>query len=269
MEAHASRTMPAGAGAAPDVIRLDARERGALGLQRAVGAVLAPLWFPIVVGAMRLGFAWRIEDVRALRRRYAELRRDQAPLLVCANHLTLVDSAVIAWALGSPLWLLRHYASLPWNVPERSNFAASLVSRALVYIMKCVPIERGTDRRAIGRVFTRLAYLLERGECVLIYPEGGRSRTGRVEADSAAYGVGRLVASVPDCRVLCVYLRGRGQHDWSSLPRRGETFRANASVIVPASEERGMRRARDLAGQIVGELRRLEDEHFAREAEAA
>ena len=247
-------------------VSLDRRARAALWLQRAVGATLAPLWFPAVVGLMRFGFAWKIRDARALRRQYRILRRDRSPLLIVANHLTLVDSAVIAWALGSPLWFLRHYSALPWNVPERSNFASSLVSRVLVYLMKCLPIERGKDRRAIGQAFARLAYLIERGEAVLIYPEGGRSRSGRVEADSAAYGVGRLIASVPGCRVLCVYLRGEGQDGWSALPRWREKFRARTRVLVPSSEERGMRRARDLSAQLIGALQELEAEHFAERA---
>ena len=44
----------------------------------------------------------------------------------------MVDSALIAWALGSPLWYVRHFAALPWNMPERRNFARSLVAAALV-----------------------------------------------------------------------------------------------------------------------------------------
>lgn len=250
------------AGPADDTGRLERRDRRALALQRLVGAALAPLWFPVVVGAMRLGLGWRIRDARELRRLYASLRRSREPLLVCANHLTLVDSAVIAWALGTPGWFLRHYAALPWNVPERRNFASSMLSRIAVYVMKCVPIERGGDRTAVGRVFTRLGWLLERGEAVLIFPEGGRSRTGRVEEESAAYGVGRLVASVPGCRVLCVYLRGEGQEGVTDLPARGERFRARARLLVPVSEHRGMRRARDIAGQVVAVLKDLEAEHF-------
>jgi 1-acyl-sn-glycerol-3-phosphate acyltransferase len=221
---------------------------------------------------MRFGFRWRIEDAYALRRQFADLRRQGSPLLVCANHLTLVDSFVIAWALASPGWFLGNYSSLPWNVPERSNFAASLSSRLLVYVMKCIPVERGGDRREIGRVLSRLSWLVGRGEVVLMYPEGGRSRTGRVEEDSAAYGVGRVVASVPGCRVLCVYLRGRRQHGPGDLPVMGERFRVRSTVLDPSSEQRGMRRARELAAQIVRELQALEAAYFAegsgREADA-
>jgi 1-acyl-sn-glycerol-3-phosphate acyltransferase len=254
----------AGSGASPDL-----RDRLALGVQRAVGAALAPLWFPAIVGAMRFAMRWRIERAAVLRRDYAMLRRSGDPLVVCANHLTLVDSAVIAWALASPAWFLAHYASLPWNVPERTNFASSLVSRVLVYVMKCVPVVRGGDRRDIGRVLTRLSWLVSRGEVVLMFPEGGRSRTGRVEQESAAYGVGRLVTSVPGCRVLCVYLRGRQQDGPGDLAVRGESFVVRSELIEPRSSHHGMRGSLDVAQQIVARLRRLEDEHFAERAHEA
>jgi 1-acyl-sn-glycerol-3-phosphate acyltransferase len=245
------------------------RDAAALVVQRAVGRLLSPLWFPATIGAMRFGFRWRIEGVAAVRAEYRALRREGGPLLVCANHLTLIDSALVAWALGSPGWFLFHYAALPWNVPERRNFASSRVSRVLVYVMKCVPIVRGGDRAAIGRVLARLARLLQGGEAVLIFPEGGRSRTGSVEPDSAAYGVGRLVAAVPDCRVLCVYLRGLHQEAPGDFPVRGERFRVRTRCIAPSSPFQGMRRARDLAGRIVAVLAELEREHFAEISSAA
>lgn len=247
----------------PAESRLSRRDRFALGMQRVVSAVLAPLWFPSVVGVMRFWFRWSIEDAAALRRDYALLRRSRAPLVVCANHLTLVDSAVIAWALASPAWFLAHYASLPWNVPERANFASSMISRVLVYVMKCVPVVRGGDRGDVGRVLARLTWLVSRGEVVLMFPEGGRSHTGRVEQDRASYGVGRLVSSIQGCRVLCIYARGRHQLAPGDLPVRGETFDVRRMLIEPRTAHRGMRGSLDVAQQIVAELGRLEAEYFS------
>jgi 1-acyl-sn-glycerol-3-phosphate acyltransferase len=211
---------------------------------------------------MRFGLGWRIEGMVEARRTYRALWRTGTPLLVCANHLTLVDSALVAWALGSPGWFLAHYGALPWNVPERRNFASSLVSRLLVYLMKCVPITRGGDRTEIGRVLVRLQHLLERGEVILVFPEGGRSRSGVVEAEKAAYGVGRLIAALPACQVLCVYLRGDCQDTFSDLPARGERFRVRVAGFRPISALQGMGRARDLAQQVAQRLATLEQEHF-------
>ena len=91
----------------------------------------------------------------------------------------------------------------------------------------------------------RLAYLLARGEVGLIFPEGGRSRSGRVDADAAAYGVGRLVKAVPGCRVLCVYLRGARQESWSDLPARGERFRVALAALEPKTDAAGLRGSLD------------------------
>src|SRR5215218_5002592 len=154
---------------------------------------------------MRFGMGWRIFGLAEARRRYREIWGDgRSPVLICANHLTLVDSAVIAWALGSPWWFVRHFRSLPWNVPERRNFATSYLQRVLVYLMKCVPITRGSDRKEIAAVLDRLVHLMSLGEAVLIFPEGGRSRSGRIDVDNATYGPGRIATELPGCKVVCV-----------------------------------------------------------------
>lgn len=221
------------------------------------------MWVPLTVALMRFGFGWRIEGASEARAIYRELRRHPAPVLVCANHLTLIDSAVIAWALGSPWWYLRHFSALPWNVPERTNFAASASSRVLLFLMKCVPITRGSDRRQIARVFERLAELLADGEAVLLFPEGGRSRTGRVDPERLAYGVGRLVSALPGCRVLCVYLRGDSQRTFGDLPARGERFRVRVEVLEPTSEHGGLRGSVEISRQVLERLAALERLHFA------
>jgi hypothetical protein len=237
-------------------------DRLRLTVQRAVGRALSVVWIPATVALMRFGLGWRIEGTAAARRCYRDLRRaGSGPLLVCANHLTLIDSALVAWALGSPGWFLVHYAALPWNVPERRNFAGSLVSRVLVYVMKCVPVTRGGDRHEVAAVLARLVHLLARGETVLVFPEGGRSRTGRVEIDDAAYGVGRMIGALDRCRVLCVYLRGEHQDGFSDLPRRGERFHVRLAVVQPTSEHRGLRGARELSRQVVRTLAELERSH--------
>jgi hypothetical protein len=234
-----------------------------LGVQRAVGWVLAPIWVPAVVALMRWGLGWRLEGAEAVRREYRALwKAGEGPVLVCANHLTLIDSALVAWALGSPAWYVTHYAALPWNVPERRNFAASLWPRLLVYLMKCVPVTRGGDRAEVAAVLARLAHLLARGDTVLLFPEGGRSRSGRVEAESVTYGVGRLLGEVPACRVLCVYVRGARQDTFSDLPRRGERFSVRTAMLRPASPWTGLRRARDVSQQIIRTLAQLEQQHF-------
>lgn len=231
-------------------------------MQRGAGWLLAPVWVPTLVALMRFGLGWRIDGAAEARREYRALWDGEGgPILVCANHLTLIDSALVAWALGSPAWYLAHYAALPWNVPERRNFADSLPSRLLVWLLKCVPVTRGGDRTEVAGVLARLAHLISRGETVLLFPEGGRSRSGRVEEESATYGVGRLIGALPGCRVLCVYVRGEHQNGSTALPRRGERFHVRCRMLRPASELQGLRRARDVSQQIVRALVELEQRY--------
>jgi len=230
-------------------------------VQREVSRVFAPLSFACVWIALRWMLGYRIENLATTRRAYREAwLRNDAPLLVCANHLTMIDSFLITWSLGSPLWFLGHFAAVPWNVPERTNFAVKAWQRALIYVLKCVPIQRGGRRSDVAGVLDRIADLLLRGETVLIFPEGGRSRSGRVEVDAAATGVGRVIRSVPSCRVLCVYLRGRMQREFSGIPARGDRFDVAVAEIEPKSDHAGLRASRDLARQVTAKLAEMERE---------
>jgi len=231
--------------------------------QRRIGAIVAPLWVPIAGLVLRFFFGYRVADVARVRDEYARIRAESSsPLLICANHLTLIDSLIIAWALA-PTWrYAMDFDALPWNTPEETNFANTPLNRLLVYLAKCIPIRRGGNRQDVAGVLARIGYLLGRGETALLFPEGGRSRSGRVETGAAAWGVGRVVASVPGCRVLCVYMRGDAQATWSDYPAQGDTVHMSLSLIEPKSDARGVRRARDLAEQIVIRLHRMEEQYF-------
>ncbi len=79
--------------------------RRRLALQREVVRWLSPITLPLIAVALRFGFGYRIEGVQELRREYRRICLEQdAPMMICANHLTMIDSFVIAWALGSPWW---------------------------------------------------------------------------------------------------------------------------------------------------------------------
>jgi 1-acyl-sn-glycerol-3-phosphate acyltransferase len=262
MQFASSRPSSASHGA-PTPSRLPWRDRAALRLQLGIARASALLWVPLTVALMRFGLGWRIDGLAEARRSYREIWGDgRAPVLICANHLTLVDSAVIAWALGSPWWFVRRFRSLPWNVPERRNFATSRLQRLLVYLMKCVPITRGSDRKEVAAVLDRLVYLMSQGEAVLIFPEGGRGRSGRIELDNSTYGAGRIATELPGCKVVCVYLRGAGQTTYGDLPARGERFHVRVTGIEPKTAHAGLRGSVEVSRQILTELVDLERSYF-------
>jgi len=232
--------------------------RAALERQRVVGRLAAAVWLPFVVSLMRFVFRWRIRDAGRCRSEYAKILEDRRPLLVVANHLTMVDSAVIGWGFGSTIDHLVRYRGLPWNVPLQRRVESSWLWRTLAYVMKCVPVPRGGDRQEVAHVLERLAHLLRSGETVLMFPESGRSRSGRVDPEATADGVGRLIKEVEGCRVLCVYLRGDAQRTWSNLPARGDTFTIATRLVEPRTALRGLRASRDLATQVVRHLVEME-----------
>jgi 1-acyl-sn-glycerol-3-phosphate acyltransferase len=232
-------------------------------VQREVSRLTAPMWLPSAIGVLWLVLRYEVVGIERLRARYRQLRsQNDAPLLICANHLTMIDSAIIAWALGSPGWYLLHYSAIPWNLPERRNFAYSPASEILSYLMKCLPVTRGGERTAVADVLNRFVYLLSQGEVGMIFPEGGRSRSGRVEIDAATPGVGRVVTALPGCRVLCVYLRGERQKTFSTVPARRERLHLRMELTEPRSQHSGLRGSRDVARQIVAKLAEMEKDYF-------
>jgi 1-acyl-sn-glycerol-3-phosphate acyltransferase len=232
-------------------------------LQRLISMAAGPLWVSLVIIAMRFHFRYRIANLSQIREHYRKIRaQSDAPLLICGNHLTLIDSILMAWSLGSGFYWLSHPDELPWNTPESKNFGRTRLSRTLIFIAKCIPITRGGAREGVGDVLERIKYLLSRGETALLFPEAGRSRSGRVEEGSGAWGVGRVVGSVPGCRVLCIYLRGRSQESWSDYPAKGDTMDVSLACIEPKSDLRGARRSRELAQQVVRQLARMEEDYF-------
>lgn len=240
------------------------RTRVALALQRWTGQILGIIWIPLVAFLLRIVMRYRIRNARDLRRRFRELvRADDRPLLICANHLTMIDSALVAWALGGSWWYVFNYSAVPWNLPERRNFAYNWINQAAAWLAKCIPVTRGGTRDKISGVLRRIRYVLSRGETALVFPEGGRSRTGRVQPDSATYGVGRILNAVPECRTLCVYLRGDRQESWSNVPKRGDSFSVDFELFQPESDLSGLRRARDVARQIVAHLAKMEKRHLS------
>lgn len=244
---------------------LPRRTRLALSLQRGLAHAVSPLTTLAAAVLLRAWLGLRVENRAEARRAWREIwRARQGPLLVCANHLTMIDSALIAWALAPPLWYVAHFAALPWNVPERTRFASTLAQRVLAYLYKCLPIMRGGSRDEVADTLARFAWLVSRGDAGLIFPEGGRSRSGRVEVENAAWGVGRVVKSMPGCRVLCVYLRGARQHAYSDLPARGDRLFVSLSLLEPKSDHAGLRGSLEVARQIAARLAEMEREHFVR-----
>lgn len=241
---------------------LTRRERRSLALQGFLGRIAFIAIGPAAVLLIRLVQRNRIEGLQAARRVYQQAVASGRPTIVCANHLTMFDSAFLLHAFGSVFEYMANFRLFSWNVPAVENFTRSPFWRTVVYLGKCIPIDRAGDPAHHRSVLDRLAYLVTHREVCMIFPEGGRSRTGRVEVDHVAYGVGHILSALDRPQVVCAYLRGEKQATYSDTPARGDVLHVRAEVIEPTTDQTGMRGAKDLAQQVIVKLRDMEDRFF-------
>jgi 1-acyl-sn-glycerol-3-phosphate acyltransferase len=222
--------------------------------------IVAPAYF-LFIRMMR----YRVRDLDALRKACGrEFREHRGPWIVCSNHLTMVDSMILTYAMFSLSRHVTDFQRIPWNLPERDNFQRNPVLAVLCYFAKCIPINRGGSRDEMRKTLEKCDYVLGLGQNLLIFPEGGRSRTGRVNREGYSYGVGRFVREFENGRVMCLYLRGDHQHTFGRMPRFRECFTMKMDVFKPERlASGGLRAQREYAGQIIKRLVEMEEDYFA------
>lgn len=239
-------------------------DRFGLFIQDLAGKITFPVWGSFFFFLIRVVGRYRIERIQEIRKQYQQLiKTAQGPIILCANHLTKIDSALITWSLGSIWSYFRSFSHFSWNLPERSRYFSNRLLRIICYLGKCIPIDRGGERDLVNHSLDKIRYLLKKRNVVTIFPEGKRSLDGKIDAKDYSYGVGKLIGAIKDCKVVCIYLRGYGQKKFSSIPRLGEKFYVEMKQIQPSSVHQGIRAARDLAEQIINQLRCMEENYFA------
>jgi 1-acyl-sn-glycerol-3-phosphate acyltransferase len=206
-----------------------------------------------------IGVGYKIEDRKKIRQTVEELyRKHPGPWLICANHLTLIDSAVIAYALAPLHRYMIHFNRLPWNMPEKKNFHNTIFKTMMTFVLKCIPVVRRGDRNVVAQSLAKCEFVLQKRESLLIFPEGTRSRAGYIDPEAVSYGVGRLCLNIPDCRVLCVYLRGEKQESYSDYPKWNQKFYVDVRPVELQPDGKGLRAQRDCAKKIIYQLAEME-----------
>jgi len=160
-------------------------------LHRLLGVVLRTVWRPRVEG---------LEHVPP-----------SGPLLVASNHLSFIDSIVI------PLVIPRHVSFLAKAEYFTSRRLRDLPMRVFVTAMGTVPVARDQTSDAQASLNVALG-VLRQGGAFGIYPEGTRSRDGRLYRGRTGVGWLALSAGAP---VLPVALVGtdRVQPVGTRVPR--------------------------------------------------
>ena len=140
------------------------------------------------------------------------LRGVEGPLVVVANHIAFIDPGFILQALPARL---RHRLAVAMDgelletmrkPPDGTAFASRLLLRAqyvlIVALFNVFPLPR---RAGFRKSFSFTGELIDRGWSVLIFPEGVRTRTGRMSPFRAGIGLLATRLRVP---VLPVRLDG-------------------------------------------------------------
>jgi 1-acyl-sn-glycerol-3-phosphate acyltransferase len=118
--------------------------------------------------------------------------------IIASNHLSFIDSMVI------PLSAPRRVSYLAKAEYFTGTGVSGWLSRTLFTALGAMPVERQTHRAAQEALDTALG-VLRRGEGFGIYPEGTRSRDGRLARGKT--GVAWL-ALTADCPVVPVGVHG-------------------------------------------------------------
>jgi 1-acyl-sn-glycerol-3-phosphate acyltransferase len=120
--------------------------------------------------------------------------RDNVPkhgaVIIASNHLSFIDSVVIPIVAPRPVVFIakKEY----WT----GTGVRGALTRAWFTAMRSIPVERGTHRAAQASLDAALQ-LLKDGQAFGIYPEGTRSRDGRLYRGKTGVGWLALTAQVP------------------------------------------------------------------------
>jgi 1-acyl-sn-glycerol-3-phosphate acyltransferase len=207
-------------------------------VHRVVAPVTKAVWRPTVTG---------LDNVPA-----------EGGVLLASNHLSFVDSVVI-----------------PVVVPRKVVFLAKAdyftgpgltgrLSKAWFEGLGMLPVDRDDARAAIDSLDTALE-VLGRGEAFGLYPEGSRSRDGRLYRGRTGVAHLALTAGVP---IVPVGLRGTQdlQPVGARLPRLAKVSVAFGAPIEVVGEYDGVplgRARRDLTDRVMAAIAELSGQEQA------
>jgi long-chain acyl-CoA synthetase len=180
----------------------------------------------------------------------------ERPFLIIANHVTAYDGALILYALPAPL-RRRVAAAMSGEMlldlrlgHNQGNWFVNLVAPIGYWLVTALfnvfPLPRA---RGFRRSFSHAGEAMDRGYSVLIFPEGTRSRDGRMHAFRPGIGLLARDSAVP---VLPIALAGLGElrvagQGWL---RSGKLTIRIGKLIQPSATEDPNELTRQLEGAV-------------------
>ena len=232
-------------------------------VQRVLGNILI---FPIsifIVLLFKFFLRYKINNTKEIRKYYKQIRKDKKrPLLICSNHLTLIDSIIIYWSLASIWHYTFSFQDLAWSVPDIITSRKTVFTRLVTYCCKCIPIDRTGSSEHHKNVIESILFILRIKQPVHIFPEGGRSRHPFIQPEMARYGVGKIIQNLGKCNILIVYMRGSLQKKYSDYPKRNNRFTLFLDIFEPKIEQKGLAEQRNITLKIMNYLKKMEEKFF-------
>lgn len=233
-----------------------------LNFQRTISFLaLIPFCYSIIF-IFKYIMGYQIEGKQRIRSQFKEIIKEKKPLIICSNHLTFIDSALIIWALAPNIWYQFNYKYFSWNLPAGDFFGKKFYYRVIAFLSKCIFIHRDATPAHHNEILSICKNLLLKGEIITIFPEGKRSRSGRFEPSKMTYGVGKIIQNVSECRVLCVYVRGDKQESYSNYPLKNSHFYMSMNLVTPKTELSGREGCSEIVEQIAKVIKSQEEEYF-------
>jgi 1-acyl-sn-glycerol-3-phosphate acyltransferase len=201
-------------------------------LHTAVPPVLRAIWRPVVEGAANVPL--------------------EGPVLLASNHLSFVDSVVI------PVVAPREVVFLAKEEYFTGSGVRGWASRAWFEALGMVPVNREDTRSAIDSLDVALE-VLRRGKAFGVYPEGSRSRDGRLYRGRTGVAQLALVSGAP---IVPVGLVGTEhlQPVGARLPKLARVTVRFGKPITVHGEYDGVapgRARRDLTDRLMREIQQL------------
>lgn len=167
---------------------------------------------------------------------------ESGPLILAPNHFSMMDH----WFVG--LRLRRHVRFM-----AKSQLFKGPLMRWFLSHMGAFPVRRGQhDDEAITTSLT----LLRRGEALVMYPEGGRSRSGRI-GSRARPGIGRLAYEAGAPVVPVAIYGSERARNWRRAQFPVVIVRYGAPLRVQPEPAPARERQQQLADEVLARVRTL------------
>ena len=163
------------------------------------------------------------------------------PLILAPNHFSFMDHFFVGMFLRRQVQFMAKSQLFKWPMQW-------------VYTHGGVfPVRRGQEDQ---EAFITAETILARGGCVVMYCEGGRSRTGKL-AEQAKPGIGRLALESGATVVPVAIYGSQRVRNWKRLRFPQVTVRYGEPIVFEKEPAATRERQQEVADQVFGEIKRL------------